>query len=88
MRRFWEKENKWYDGVVTDYKESNGQYCISYLLGTKNESFEWLNLFAPGQRDIVIEKGRVDLLKSFPKSRAGGPLRSLFCLISVLLVLR
>lgn len=26
VKRFWAKEGGWYDGVITDFKQNNGQY--------------------------------------------------------------
>ncbi|GAX82811.1 hypothetical protein CEUSTIGMA_g10237.t1 [Chlamydomonas eustigma] len=70
VRRFWEPENCWYDGVLTDFKQSNGQYCVTYHLGTKAESFEWLDLVTLKQlQSLQILSSCVDL-NSYPTSRA------------------
>ena len=70
VSRFWAQSQSWFSGVITDFKPSKSQYCVTYDLGTNKESGELLNL------DIAIGAGELKLLQesldlaSFPHSRA------------------
>ena len=70
VTRWWAQSQSWFSGVITDYKPSKSQYCVTYDLGTNKESGELLNV------DIAIGTGELKMLKesldlgSYPHSRA------------------
>lgn len=70
VNRWWAQSAAWYNGVITDFKPSKQQYCVTYDLGTNKESGELLNIdIALTSGELQMLKDRVDLA-NFPHSRA------------------
>ncbi|KAF5836796.1 hypothetical protein DUNSADRAFT_5423 [Dunaliella salina] len=44
VQRYWPGEGEWCEGIVTDYRERDGLYCITYNLGKKDESMEHFDI--------------------------------------------
>ncbi|KAL6760498.1 hypothetical protein V8C86DRAFT_1094877 [Haematococcus lacustris] len=75
VQRYWPKEGQWFVGVVTDYRPRDNKYCITYDVGTKNESMEWYDIMAaeavgdPQRSHYQLTTEKVDL-RRFTSTRA------------------
>lgn len=56
VKRWWQDEGAWFDGIVTDYKPEQG-HCIVYDFNTENESFEWYDIRKATPDECVITDG-------------------------------
>ncbi|GFH09362.1 chloroplast ferredoxin [Haematococcus lacustris] len=65
----WPKEGQWFVGVVTDYRPRDNKYCITYDVGTKNESMEWYDIMAAE----AVGDPQSSVLNPKSKKAGGGP---------------
>lgn len=56
VKRWWQDEGAWFDGIVTDYKPDQG-HCIVYDFNTENESFEWYDIRRSSTDECVVLDG-------------------------------
>lgn len=56
VKRWWQDEGAWFDGIVTDYKPEQG-HCIVYDFNTENESFEWYDIRRSTTDECVVLDG-------------------------------
>ncbi|WOK95293.1 protein EMSY-LIKE 3 isoform X2 [Canna indica] len=48
----WPDDNHFYEAVITDYNPLEGLHALVYDMGTKNETWEWVNLKEISPEDI------------------------------------
>ncbi|CAK0786367.1 hypothetical protein CVIRNUC_009580 [Coccomyxa viridis] len=71
--RFWADDNKWWNGIITDFNGLTGEHCVVYMVGTDEESFEWLDVNkVPEEVRILQDTVNVLDLPRPPEVGAGG----------------
>ncbi|CAL5226734.1 g9587 [Coccomyxa viridis] len=68
--RLWAEDNKWWSGIITDFNIRTGEHCICYMVGTEEESFEWLDVDKV-PNELRILQDTVDVL-SLPRPGEAG----------------
>ncbi|XP_019708027.1 protein EMSY-LIKE 3 isoform X3 [Elaeis guineensis] len=51
----WPEDNNFYEAVITDHNPVEGLHALVYDIGTKNETWEWVNLKEISPEDIRWE---------------------------------
>ena len=44
VQRFWPDEGGWFDAIITDYRPTTNEHCLTYEINTPNETFEWADI--------------------------------------------
>ena len=44
VQRFWPEEGGWCDAIITDYRPTTNEYCLTYEINTLNETYEWADI--------------------------------------------
>ena len=44
VQRFWPEEGGWFDAIITDYRPTANEHCLTYEINTPNETFEWADI--------------------------------------------
>jgi hypothetical protein len=39
VQRFWPDEGGWFDAIITDYRPTTNEHCLTYEINTPNETF-------------------------------------------------
>jgi hypothetical protein len=42
VQRFWPEEGGWFDAIITDYRPTTQEHCLTYEINTESETFEWV----------------------------------------------
>jgi len=57
VQRFWPDEGGWFDAIVTDYRPTTNEHCLTYEINTPNETFEWANVSSFDAREFKLVEG-------------------------------
>ena len=57
VQRFWPDEGGWFDAIVTDYRPTTNEHCLTYEINTPNETFEWANISSFDAREFKLVEG-------------------------------
>jgi len=75
VQRFWEDEGGWFDAIITDYRPTTNEHCLTYEINTPNETFEWANVSTFDGREFKFLEGdlvNIADLKFFSQGIRGG----------------
>ena len=50
-------EGGWFDAIVTDYRPTGNEHCLTYEINTPNGRFEWANISSFDAREFKLVEG-------------------------------
>ena len=61
VQRFWPDEGGWFDAIITDYRPTTNEHCLTYEINTPNETFEWADISQFDGREFKLLEDRVNI---------------------------
>ena len=61
VQRFWPEEGGWFDAIITDYRPTANEHCLTYDINTSNETFEWADISQFDGREFKLLEDRVNI---------------------------
>ena len=56
VQRFWPEEGGWCDAIITDYRPTTNEHCLTYEINTPNETFEWADISQFDGREFKLQE--------------------------------
>ena len=56
VQRFWPDEGGWFDAIITDYRPTTNEHCLTYEINTPNETFEWADISKFDGREFKLQE--------------------------------